>query len=93
MVENVPLNLAAHPDARDAPCFSYRHRARAGGCRRVRLSETYVLTENDIVDATAAHLASVGYDIESKCSTGQRGVDIIAVHRQTGRRLLVEAKR
>ena len=51
-----------------------------------------MLTENDVVDAVAAHLPSLGYTVEATCTTIQRGVDIVARHDQTGRRLRVEAK-
>lgn len=51
-----------------------------------------MLTEDDVVKAVAAHLKSEGYCVESTCSTGERGVDIVAIHSATNRRLLVEAK-
>ncbi len=51
-----------------------------------------MLTENDVVDAVVAHLEANGYEITSRCTTGERGIDIDAVHRGTRRRLLVEAK-
>ncbi|SRR5258706_15542022 len=51
-----------------------------------------MLTENDVVDAVAAYLSSLGYTVESKCTTFERGVDIVALHGTTGRRLRVDAK-
>lgn len=51
-----------------------------------------MLTENDVVQAVVAHLKTEGYRVESTCSTVERGVDIVAVHPATNRRLLVEAK-
>ena len=51
-----------------------------------------MLTENDVVDAVAAYLASNGYHIASKCSTDERGIDIVAEHSGKNVRLLVEAK-
>src|SRR2546427_11620697 len=50
------------------------------------------LTENDVIDAVAAHLPSLGYVVESTCTTVQTGKDIVAKHKATGRRLRVEAK-
>lgn len=51
-----------------------------------------VLTENDVVEAVAAYLEADGYHIASKCSTHERGIDIVAEHPRTKRQLLVEAK-
>src|SRR4051794_27602850 len=51
-----------------------------------------MLTENDVVEAVAAHLPSLGYIVEATCTTTQRGIDIVARHGRTGRRLRVEAK-
>ncbi len=51
-----------------------------------------MLTENDVVDAVAAYLTSNGYHIVSKCSTDERGIDIVAEHSEKNVRLLVEAK-
>lgn len=51
-----------------------------------------ILTENDVVNAVAAHLPSLGFTVESKCTTLQTGVDIVALEKATDRRLRVEAK-
>jgi Holliday junction resolvase-like predicted endonuclease len=51
-----------------------------------------VLTENDVVGAVAVYLESEGYRIVSKCSTHERGIDIVAEHPMTNMQLLVEAK-
>ena len=51
-----------------------------------------MLTENDVVKAVAAHLKTEGYRVESTRSTVERGVDIVAIHPDTKRQLLVEAK-
>lgn len=50
------------------------------------------LTENDVVAACATYLRSTGYEINSACSTADRGVDLVATNRTTGSRLFVEAK-
>lgn len=51
-----------------------------------------MLTENDVVQAVAGHLEGEGYRIVSSLSTSQRGIDIVAEHPSTKKRLLVEAK-
>lgn len=51
-----------------------------------------MLTENDIVQAVARHLESIGYRIESALSTEEHGIDIVAEHPETKKRVLVEAK-
>ena len=51
-----------------------------------------MLTENDVVQAVAAYLKGEGYEIVSSLSTRQRGIDIIAEHPSTKKRLLIEAK-
>jgi len=51
-----------------------------------------VLDENDIIEAVCQHLEQRGFVIRSRLSTSERGVDIVAVHRDTGEELLVEAK-
>ena len=51
-----------------------------------------ILTENDVVDAVAAHLAAIGFIVESTCTTRETGIDIVALESATGRRLRVEAK-
>jgi hypothetical protein len=51
-----------------------------------------VLTESDVVEAVAAYLEAEDYHIASKCSTHERGIDIVAEHPRTKEQLLVEAK-
>ena len=51
-----------------------------------------MLTENDVVDAVAAYLPSLGYTVESTCTTTQTGVDIVARNDATGRHMRLEAK-
>lgn len=51
-----------------------------------------MLTENDVVQAVAGYLEGEGYRIVSSLSTSQRGIDIVAEHPSTKKRLLVEAK-
>lgn len=51
-----------------------------------------MLTENDVVQAVAGYLKGEGYRIVSSLSTSQRGIDIVAEHPSTKKRLLVEAK-
>ena len=50
------------------------------------------MDENEIVDAVCAHLERTGFRVTQKLSTVQQGVDIIAAHPSSGRRLLIEAK-
>lgn len=51
-----------------------------------------VLTENDVVDAVAAYLPSLGFTVQGTCTTLQTGIDVVALEKATGRRLRVEAK-
>ncbi|WP_296869326.1 hypothetical protein [Tibeticola sp.] len=51
-----------------------------------------MLTENDVVQAVSRYLEGEGYRIVSSLSTSQRGIDIVAEHPSTKKRLLVEAK-
>ncbi len=51
-----------------------------------------MLTENDVVQAVAAHLQSEGYHIDQELSTVKHGIDIIATKQTPRMRLLVEAK-
>lgn len=48
--------------------------------------------ENAVVHAMCEALVASGYKIEQQLSTIERGIDIIAVHPQTGVKVLVEAK-
>ena len=49
-----------------------------------------MLTENNVVEAVAAHLQDAGWRILQVCSTKQQGIDILA--ERQGERLAVEAK-
>ncbi len=49
-----------------------------------------MLTENDVVQATARFLEGKGFSIDQVRSTTQTGIDLVA--HKGGRRLLVEAK-
>lgn len=51
-----------------------------------------MLTENDIVQAVAKYLEGIGFRIESALSTQEHGIDIVAEHPVTKKRVLVEAK-
>jgi Holliday junction resolvase-like predicted endonuclease len=51
-----------------------------------------VLDENDVVEAVCNYLATQGYDILQRCTTNDRGIDIIAKHRSGSGSLMVEAK-
>lgn len=51
-----------------------------------------MLTENDVVQAVVQYLAGKGYWIERALTTWERGVDLVALHSETQRPLLVEAK-
>jgi hypothetical protein len=50
-----------------------------------------MLTEDDVVEAVCRHLGRVGYRIDQRCTTNDRGVDIVAAH-PSGVTLRVEAK-
>jgi len=50
-----------------------------------------MLNENDVVKAVCSHLERGGYVIRQRCTTKQHGIDIIA-QKETGKRLLIEAK-
>ena len=50
------------------------------------------LTENQVIDAVAAHLAVAGWTIVKKLTTVEQGTDIIAERADPVRRLHVEAK-
>lgn len=56
------------------------------------VTEQAVLDENDVIDAVCRHLEEHGYSLEQRLETTQKGVDVIARHVPTGRRLFVEAK-
>jgi hypothetical protein len=50
------------------------------------------MDENAVVNVTCKRLESQGFIILKRCSTSERGIDIIAEDSSTGRKLLVEAK-
>lgn len=50
-----------------------------------------MLTENDVIDAVCSHLECEGYEIIEKRRTNERGIDVVAHHKERGR-LLIEAK-
>jgi Holliday junction resolvase-like predicted endonuclease len=49
-----------------------------------------MLTENDVVNYTANYLELIGYKIERKATTNQKGIDIIATTKNET--LFIEAK-
>jgi hypothetical protein len=50
------------------------------------------LNENQVVDATCEFLESNGVTVEQRCTTKQKGIDIIARRPGSVRKLLIEAK-
>jgi hypothetical protein len=50
------------------------------------------MDENVVVNITCKRLEAQGFIILQRCSTSERGIDIIAEESSTGRKLLVEAK-
>lgn len=52
--------------------------------------ENLMVTENNVVDCVALHLEKIGFSIESKCNTMEKGIDIVA--EKNRKRLLIEAK-
>lgn len=51
-----------------------------------------MLDENQIIEKLCVHLGANGYDISQRLHTTQQGIDVIALHRATGSKLLIEAK-
>lgn len=51
-----------------------------------------MLNENQVIEAVCNHLKSEGLQITDQCSTKQQGYDIVAIHPDSGRRLIIEAK-
>jgi len=51
-----------------------------------------MLTENGVVDAVCRHLQQNGWHVNHRCTTNDRGVDVIATHPASGAVLRVEAK-
>jgi hypothetical protein len=60
--------------------------------KKTRRKRPDMLTENDVVQAVAGFLRGESYRIDCERSTVERGVDIVAVHPRSKRRVLVEAK-
>jgi len=50
---------------------------------------TIMLYENDIIEAVCSHLQSLGFTIESRCRSTERGDDIVASH-SSGLRVYIE---
>jgi hypothetical protein len=51
-----------------------------------------VLDENEVIDAVCVQLHGHGYTIIQRCTTNDRGIDIVAEHPSRTGKLLVEAK-
>ncbi len=51
-----------------------------------------MLTENDVIEAVCEHLKATGYEIASRATTREHGIDIIANRTGISGRLLIEAK-
>jgi hypothetical protein len=51
-----------------------------------------MLTESQVIHAVCRHLRNNGWKIISTCSESQRGDDIVARHKTTGRGAAIEAK-
>jgi len=51
-----------------------------------------MLTENDVIDTVCEYLERQKYRVKDKLTTSERGVDIIAVHEETGAEFFIEAK-
>jgi Holliday junction resolvase-like predicted endonuclease len=51
-----------------------------------------MLTESQVINAVCRHLGRNGWRIVSRCTESERGDDIVAEHRASGTRVLVEAK-
>ena len=50
------------------------------------------LDENAVISAVCRHLVDGGYVVEQQLHTTEKGIDIVALHQVSGRRLYVEAK-
>jgi Holliday junction resolvase-like predicted endonuclease len=51
-----------------------------------------MLDENEVIEAVCEHLNAEGWTIVQKCSTHERGIDIIARNSESGKHLFIEAK-
>lgn len=51
-----------------------------------------MLNENQVIEAICKHLKSEGLQIKEQRSTKEQGYDIVAIHPDSGRRLIIEAK-
>ena len=52
--------------------------------------ESLMTTENEVIDSISSKLEEMGYEIKSKCSTSERGIDLHAIKNEV--ELLIEAK-
>ncbi|MFL8712588.1 hypothetical protein Q3304_17590 [Clostridioides sp. GD02377] len=52
--------------------------------------ENLMITENEVVDCVVSYLEKIGFSIESRCNTMEKGIDIVA--QKNNRKLLIEAK-
>lgn len=52
--------------------------------------ENLMITENRVVDCVVSYLESIGFLIESTCSTMEKGIDIVA--KKDSKSILIEAK-
>ena len=57
-----------------------------------KLQPSIMLDENDVVEAVCIHLVKNGYVIVKRCSTTERGTDIIAKKQSSNEQLHIEAK-
>ncbi len=51
-----------------------------------------MLDENDVIDAVCNHLEKCEWEIVQKLNTTEKGIDIIAKNKTTGKKIFVEAK-
>jgi hypothetical protein len=51
-----------------------------------------MLTEDEVIAALIKHLRGTGYRVDQYCLTTEHGIDIDAVNKRTGQRLLIECK-
>ena len=51
-----------------------------------------MLTENEVLNALRAYLERNGYPVDEFRTTLEKGVDLVATHKTTGRTLAIEAK-
>lgn len=93
-VEAGSYNYSRVPSKAEAFIVGGRSRI-SGSIRRSsgpQLSSDGLPTENDVVVATGGFLHRVGWEVLQTLDTQQAGVDVVAVHAASNRRLHVEAK-